>query len=64
MNTARKSHALQIALRNLECGESIHSTEMYLCHTYPPKVAHEIAWLAAHVIDSDPDFERGEVLNY
>lgn len=58
MTAARKARALEVALGNLRMGESIRSTALYLMHVYPPDVAEEAAWLAAQLMDCDPDYER------
>lgn len=58
---AQKSHAVSVALSNLQGGESIELAEHYVklgFPTFTPGDVHRIVQLAGQLMDADPEYER------
>ncbi|MCL4414040.1 MAG: hypothetical protein M1522_04715 [Actinobacteria bacterium] len=56
MITAQQAHALDVALNNLRCGETIQAAELYVVMGFPHLAlceAHDITTLAARLIGCD-----------
>lgn len=61
MTTTQQAHALEVALTNLRCGETLRMTELYILAGFPSatiREAHDIALLAGRLMDCDPEYVR------
>ena len=58
---AQKSHAVSVALSNLQGGESMVMAEHYVMMGFPtfePELVHRLVQLAGQIIDADPEYVR------